>query len=56
MTDSDRVQIAISALESVRLGLTSEGNKVWPTVKNWTKKERDEAMLTIVRDALRRVK
>ncbi len=41
-----------SALEQVRFGLTNEHNKVWPTVKAWTKKERDEVMLGIVRNAL----
>jgi hypothetical protein len=40
------------ALKLVRRGLTSADNKCWPTVKPWTKKERDEAMLTAVREAL----
>jgi hypothetical protein len=41
------------ALEMIVRGLTSETNKCWPTVKPWTKKERDSAMLAVAKDALK---
>jgi hypothetical protein len=41
------------ALESIVMGLTHPDNKCWPTVRPWTKKERDEAMLNLAREALK---
>jgi hypothetical protein len=55
LSDAARIKIARSALESVLFGLTNERNCVWPTPQAWTKKERDEAMLAIVRKALEEI-
>jgi hypothetical protein len=53
---ADQLEIATKALESVLFGLTSPENKVWPTPQSWTKKERDQEMLTIVREALHKIR
>jgi hypothetical protein len=42
----------IAALRLIETGLTSNRNACWPTVKRWTKKERDAAMLNAARAAL----
>jgi hypothetical protein len=42
---------ATEALDMIIRGLVSERNACWPTVKPWTKKERDETILELARKA-----
>lgn len=52
MTDQgNAVQDATEALDMIIMGLTNERNACWPTVKPWTKRERDEQLLCLARKA-----
>lgn len=45
------VKDAKEALDAIIMGMTHPENKCWPTVKAWTKKERDEQILIFARKA-----
>jgi hypothetical protein len=49
---TQKIEGAKLALERIIQGLTSERNACWATKKPWTKKERDEAILSLARGAL----
>jgi hypothetical protein len=42
---------AIDKLNMIVTGLKSERNACWPTVKPWSKKERDEAIPSLAQQA-----
>ncbi len=44
----------IEVLQTIRRGMTSEKNNLWPTTKKWTKKERDESIVRLIDSTLRK--
>lgn len=42
--DAETFQKMQTYVQWITMGMSNEDNKCWPTVKRWTKKERDEAI------------